>query len=202
MSSPPLALFIVMLPKATWLRIPGCLALGERSYHHDYPGHEDLFCTVAQGLFELSERLWWERRKWLVLPKPNNLILGEMFMISQGSWDLPFKPFRALRAIAILTNKMAQQRSHLPSSPGSKPLVQNQKFYTEWKTAPGPPENSYTWVVQNNRHTSPDHNTKANTEIKQVLKIFLFSTAYKCWYYTVKYAIVFIMPKNNVNALL
>ena len=27
--SPPLALFIVMLPKAPWLHIPGCLALGE-----------------------------------------------------------------------------------------------------------------------------------------------------------------------------
>ena len=97
----------------------------------DYLGHEDLFCTVAQGLFEPSEHLWQERRKWLALPKPNNLILGEMFMISQGSRDLPFKPFRALRAVAILTNKMAQQRSHLPLSLGSKPLVQNQKFYSE-----------------------------------------------------------------------
>ena len=34
--SPPLALFIVMLPEATWLRIPGCLALGEWSYHRGY----------------------------------------------------------------------------------------------------------------------------------------------------------------------
>ena len=41
--SPPLALFVVML---SWLRIPGCLALGECSHHRDYPGHEDLFCTV------------------------------------------------------------------------------------------------------------------------------------------------------------
>jgi len=41
--SPPLALFIVMLPKA---HIPGCLALGEWSHHCDYLGHEDLFCTV------------------------------------------------------------------------------------------------------------------------------------------------------------
>ena len=38
-----------MLPKAqltsrsTWLHIPGCLALGEWSHHHDYMGHEDLF---------------------------------------------------------------------------------------------------------------------------------------------------------------
>ena len=34
--SPPLALFIVMLPEATWLRSPGCLALGEWSYHRGY----------------------------------------------------------------------------------------------------------------------------------------------------------------------
>jgi len=30
----------------TWLCIPGCLALGEWSHHHDYLGREDLFCTV------------------------------------------------------------------------------------------------------------------------------------------------------------
>ena len=41
--SPPLALFIVMLSRPTWLHIPGCLALGEWSHHHDYLGHEDLF---------------------------------------------------------------------------------------------------------------------------------------------------------------
>ena len=34
--SPPLALFIVMLPKPTWLHIPGCLALCEWSHHFDY----------------------------------------------------------------------------------------------------------------------------------------------------------------------
>ena len=37
--SPPLALFTVMLPKPTWLRTPGCLALGEWPHHHDYLGH-------------------------------------------------------------------------------------------------------------------------------------------------------------------
>ena len=41
--SPPLALFIVMLSKAHWLHIPGCLALGDWSHHHDYLGHEALF---------------------------------------------------------------------------------------------------------------------------------------------------------------
>ena len=43
--SPPLAFFVVMLSKA-WLHIPGYLALGEWSHHHDYLGHEDLFCIV------------------------------------------------------------------------------------------------------------------------------------------------------------
>ena len=41
--SPPLALFIVMLLRPIWLHIPGCLALGEWSHHHDYLGGEDLF---------------------------------------------------------------------------------------------------------------------------------------------------------------
>ena len=41
--SPPLALFVVMPPKAIWLHMPGCLVLGEWSHHHDHLGHEDLF---------------------------------------------------------------------------------------------------------------------------------------------------------------
>ena len=32
-----------MLPRPTWLHIPGYLALVEGSHHHDYLGHEDLF---------------------------------------------------------------------------------------------------------------------------------------------------------------
>ena len=46
--SPPLALFIVMLPKTHLTSHPGCLALGECewSHYHDYLDHEDLFCTV------------------------------------------------------------------------------------------------------------------------------------------------------------
>ena len=32
--------------RPTWLRIPGCLTLGEWSHHHDYLGCEDLFCIV------------------------------------------------------------------------------------------------------------------------------------------------------------
>ena len=42
----PLALFVVMLLKAHWLCIPGCLALGEWSHHCDYLGQEGLFCTI------------------------------------------------------------------------------------------------------------------------------------------------------------
>ena len=44
--SPPLPLCIVMLPQATWLHIPGCLALGEWSYLCDYLGCEDFCCTI------------------------------------------------------------------------------------------------------------------------------------------------------------
>ena len=36
--SPPLALFVVMLPKANLTHIPGYLALGKWSHHHDYLG--------------------------------------------------------------------------------------------------------------------------------------------------------------------
>ena len=50
--SPPLTLFVVILPKATWLHIPGCLALGELSHHHDYLGCEALF------LFSSSVYSW------------------------------------------------------------------------------------------------------------------------------------------------
>ena len=50
--SPPLALFVVMLP--TWLHIPGCLALDEWSHHCDYPGCENLFCTVLLCILATS----------------------------------------------------------------------------------------------------------------------------------------------------
>ena len=44
--SPPLAFFVVILPKAHFTFIPGCLALIEWSHHRDYLGCEDLFCIV------------------------------------------------------------------------------------------------------------------------------------------------------------
>ena len=50
--SPPLALFIVMLP--TWLRIPGCLALGEWLHCHGYLGHEDLYCIILLCILATS----------------------------------------------------------------------------------------------------------------------------------------------------
>ena len=52
--SPLLALFIVMLLRPTWLHIPGCLAVGEWSHHHDYLGHEDLFCIVLLCILATS----------------------------------------------------------------------------------------------------------------------------------------------------
>ena len=52
--SPPLALFIVMLIRPTWLQTPGCLALDEWSHHHDYLGYEDLFCIVLMCILVTS----------------------------------------------------------------------------------------------------------------------------------------------------
>ena len=41
--SPPLALFVVILPKAHLTSLSRILALGEWSHHHGYLGHENLF---------------------------------------------------------------------------------------------------------------------------------------------------------------
>ena len=49
--SPPLALFVVLLPRPTWLHIPGCLALGEWSHHRDYLGCEDLLWRSFEQFF-------------------------------------------------------------------------------------------------------------------------------------------------------
>ena len=54
--SPPLALFVVMLSRPTWLHIPGCLALGEWWHHRDYLGCEDLFCIVLLCIFATKSR--------------------------------------------------------------------------------------------------------------------------------------------------
>ena len=52
--SPPLALFVVMLPKAHLTSIPGCLTLGEWSHHCHYLGHEYLFCIVLLCILATS----------------------------------------------------------------------------------------------------------------------------------------------------
>ena len=52
--SPPLALFIVMLPKAHLTSHSRMLALGEWSHHHGYLGHEDLFCTALLCILATS----------------------------------------------------------------------------------------------------------------------------------------------------
>ena len=52
--SPPLALFIVMFPKAHLTSHSRISALGEWSHHHDYLGHEDLFCTVLLCILATS----------------------------------------------------------------------------------------------------------------------------------------------------
>ena len=44
--SPPLALFIVMLPKSLLTLHSRMSGLGEWSHHRGYLDHEDLFCTV------------------------------------------------------------------------------------------------------------------------------------------------------------
>ena len=44
--SPPLALFVVLLPEAPLTSSSGCLALGEQSHHCGYLGDYDLFCTA------------------------------------------------------------------------------------------------------------------------------------------------------------
>ena len=50
----PVALFIVMLPKAHWLHTPGCPALCEWSHHCGYLSHEDLFCIVLLCILSTS----------------------------------------------------------------------------------------------------------------------------------------------------
>ena len=47
LSSPSLVLFIVMLPKASWLHTPGCLVLGEWPKHCGYLGRKIFFCISS-----------------------------------------------------------------------------------------------------------------------------------------------------------
>ena len=53
-SSPPLALFVVMLSKAHLTSHSRMLTLDRWSHHRDYLGHEDLFCTVPLCILATS----------------------------------------------------------------------------------------------------------------------------------------------------
>ena len=44
---PPLALFVVMPLRPTWLHVPGCLVLGEWSHHRDHLDHENPFGSFS-----------------------------------------------------------------------------------------------------------------------------------------------------------
>ena len=83
----PLALFVVMLSKATYGHIPRCLALCEWSHHHDYLGREDIFCTVLLCILATSYFFFFLILKSLILTcvskheppshfPPHNISLG------------------------------------------------------------------------------------------------------------------------------
>ena len=55
---PPLALFIEMLPKATWLCTPGCLTLGWWSHHHYLPYSCSLLQESTQAPCLLPSPHW------------------------------------------------------------------------------------------------------------------------------------------------
>ena len=52
--SPPLAFFVVMLPKAPLTSHLGCLAGGEWPHHHGYLGHRTFFCIVLLCILATS----------------------------------------------------------------------------------------------------------------------------------------------------
>ena len=52
--SPPLVLFVVMLPKDHLISHSRCLALGQWSHHRGYLDHEDLFCTILLFILATS----------------------------------------------------------------------------------------------------------------------------------------------------
>ena len=54
---PPLALFVVMLPKAHLTLHSRCTALGEWSHHCDYLGLEDLFCLILLFILARENQL-------------------------------------------------------------------------------------------------------------------------------------------------
>ena len=115
-SSPLLALFVVMLPRPTWLHIPGCLALGEWSHHCGYLVHEDLFCIVLMCILATSS--WYLLLllgpyhfcplKWNECPMQCSLGISNFLEVSSLSHSIVFlyflhcsltKPFSSLLAV-------------------------------------------------------------------------------------------------------
>ena len=56
--SPPLALFVVMLPKAHFTSHSKMSSSSEASHHRGYLGHDDLFCTVVLYIVATSSYIF------------------------------------------------------------------------------------------------------------------------------------------------
>ena len=78
-----------MLP--TWLHIPGCLALGEWSHHHDYLGSEDLFCTVLLCILPL----------FLIPSDSVRFITFLSFIVPIFAWNVPLIPLIFLKGYPV-----------------------------------------------------------------------------------------------------
>ena len=95
--SPPLALFIVMLPKPTWLHIPGCLALGEWSHHPGYLGLRSFLCSSSMYFYHL----------FLISSASVRSIPFVSFIVSIFAWNVP------LVSLIFLTRSLKESLSHL-----------------------------------------------------------------------------------------
>ena len=76
----PLALFIECFLRLTSLCISGCLALGERSYHHDYLGHEDLF-LYSSSVYSCHI--------FLITSASVRSVLFLIFIVPVFAWNVP-----------------------------------------------------------------------------------------------------------------
>ena len=95
--SPPLALFVVMLPKAHLTSHSRWLALGEWSHHHGYLGHKDLFLHSSSvhscHLFLISSAS--------VRSKP---FLS--FIVPFFAWNVPLVSLNFLEEISSLSHSI------------------------------------------------------------------------------------------------
>ena len=94
--SPPLALFFMSFLKPTGLRIPGCLALGEWSQHHDYLRHEDLFCAVVYSC-----------HLFLISSASVRSIPFLSFIVPIFAWNIPLVCLIFLKDISSLSHSIA-----------------------------------------------------------------------------------------------